>query len=115
MEDGTRFVWLWNPRTRQLVELWHFGRKSRLYSRFARIRGFDHGLVFSVVDSAPLVRRLRRLGGKVGKPLALGGVQLTLVKDPDGHTLEILSRPEGSAGRTSKPPFLTLATSIRPP
>ena len=114
MDDGTRFVWLWDRRTRQLVELWHFDRGSRWYTPFDRVRGFDHGLVFSVADAAPLIRRLRKLGGRYFKRLDSGGVLLTLVKDPDGHILEILSRPGGSAHRRSAPPFLRLATSSKP-
>ena len=114
LKDGTRFVWLWDKRTRQLVELWQFGRRSVLKTPFDRVSGFDHGLAFSTVDAAPLIRKLRTQGGRAGKSVDVGGVLLTLVKDPDGHVLEILSRPPGSYDRRSKPPFLRLATSNKP-
>lgn len=114
MDDGTTFVWLWDRRTRQVVELWHFRRTSKLYSPFYPSRGFDHGLVFTTDNADGLIRKLRRLGGHRKRTLSLGDVRLTLFDDPDGHKLEILDRTPDRRGNPQSPPFLRLALERRP-
>ena len=114
-ESGTRFVFLWDKRTRQVVQLWHFPpRVAKLYRPFRSVRGYDHGLAFTTVRADALLRRLARVGGKTKRSVMIGDVRMTTVTDPDGHLLEILDRPRGGMGDRRRPPLLNLAFANRP-
>ena len=46
MEDGTSFVWVWDKKTRQLVELWNAPRGSQFFEPFRIGKMFDPRLAF---------------------------------------------------------------------
>ena len=90
-KDGTTFVWVWDKKTKQLVELWTAPRGSQFFETFRIGKMFDPRLAVSVMSAAPILRKLERLGGKLNRDFKLGSFRLSMVNDPDGYSIEILS------------------------
>lgn len=111
MEDGTSFVWIWDKRTKQLVELWYAPRGSQFHEPFRVGKMFDPRLMISVWKVGPILRKLKLLGGKVIRDDRLGGIRLTIVKDPDGHSIEILSWTTPQEHPADRVPLLNLVLS----
>ena len=91
MPDGTSFVWVWDKKTKQLVELWNAPRGSQFFEPFQIGKMFDPRLAFSVESADPMLRKLKRLGGRVTRDFNLGKYRLSMVSDPDGYCIEVLS------------------------
>jgi predicted lactoylglutathione lyase len=111
MEDGTSFVWVWDKKTKQLVELWYAPRGSQFFEPFRIGRMFDPRLMISVWSVAPIIRKLKRLGGKLTRDDRSGSVRLSIVSDPDGHSIEILSWMAPQKHARDEVPFLDLVLS----
>ena len=108
MEDGTSFVWIWDKKTKQLVELWNAPHGSKFFEPFRIGRMFDPRLAISAADAGPLVRKLKKLGGKQTQDITLGKFRLTMVSDPDGYSIEILSWTAPQKHRGDRAPLLDL-------
>jgi catechol 2,3-dioxygenase-like lactoylglutathione lyase family enzyme len=106
--DGTALVWLRDPKSGHLLQLFRLSRRSKLYKPFRRRNGLDYQLMFTTVDARPLLRKLRKLGGTVIDSFEEGGVSLTTLRDPDGTWLELLSWPSTNRRQGSVPPQFRL-------
>jgi len=111
MEDGTSFVWIWDRKTRQLVELWNAPRGSQFFEPFRIGRMFDPRLAISVRSAAPTLRRLMHLGGKLTRDFRFGEFRLSMVSDPDGYPVEILSWTAPEKHASDDVPLLDLVLS----
>jgi catechol 2,3-dioxygenase-like lactoylglutathione lyase family enzyme len=113
MEDGTRIVWMRDAFTGQLLELFSLGRRSPLYEPFRRSQDASRALIFGVADARATARRLRRQGGRRIREFQQGGVQFSFLRDPSGHTIELLSWIDTARQARSTPPLVALA-AVRP-
>lgn len=116
MNDGTKFVWVRDPKTRQLLELYYLPPRSRLYRPFRARDRLDPQPMFGVQHAKPLLARLRRLGASVVTDFQEGNFRLTLVRDPDGTCLELVSWTTEARKTHRDPPLLglVLARKRRP-
>ncbi len=114
MTDGTRIVWMRDQRTGQVLELFHLGRRSRLYEPFRPRRGSEGAISFSVDRLRPLVRRLEELGAKRVRSFCDGDAELTFLRDPNGALLELISWTAEGRSKHSEPPLLHLRGASRP-
>jgi lactoylglutathione lyase len=89
-KEGSIWVLLQDPRTRQRLELNWYPADSRFSTPYAAGDGLDH-LGFYVSDPAALVERLLRSGVRPALlPKDRGGVKgVYYVLDPDGNWVEI--------------------------
>jgi glyoxylase I family protein len=79
-----------------VVELLGLGAASSTAPR-ERIRVGYTNISFSVQDLDDAVRRVRALGYEpAGEPVAIGGVRMFFVADPDGTRVEIVEFPAGA-------------------
>lgn len=111
LTDGTALVWLRDRRSNHLLQLFYLPPKSRLYKPFRRRDGLDFQLMFTVSNAERLLRRLRKLGGKVVGGFEAGGVRLATVRDPDGTWLELLSWADSGRRNPPAPPQIGLLAS----
>lgn len=91
MSDGTALVWLRDPTTRHLLELYYVPPRSPVYKPFPGPGRRDPQLTFTLRNAGPLLARLRRLGARVTEDFHEGEYRLTFVRDPDGNCLELVS------------------------
>ena len=109
MEDGTDVVWMTDPTTRQILELFRLSRRSPIYAPIRRRARHDQALIFGVRDVRRLVRVLTMLGGRVSQKFEQGGVRFDFLRDPDGTRIELLSWAEGTPHARRLPPLVDLA------
>jgi catechol 2,3-dioxygenase-like lactoylglutathione lyase family enzyme len=109
MDDGTSLVWLRDPKTRQLLELFQLSSRSPLYTPLGRRNRVENALIFSLPDVQRLLPRLRRFGARVLTEFEDGEVHLTFVRDPDGTLLEFLSWTDEARKSHRGSPLVRLA------
>jgi catechol 2,3-dioxygenase-like lactoylglutathione lyase family enzyme len=90
MLHGGKWVHLIDPKSRQMLELNWYPKRSKFYEKYRNGSELDH--IGFVVDDA--VRWFNLLVGRGAKPAAdpFGDVNETLayVKDPDGIWIELI-------------------------
>lgn len=111
LDDGTSFVWIWDKKTRQLVELWYAPRSSQFYEPFRVGRMLDPRLMISVWKAGPILLKLKHRGGKVIRDDRVGDFRLSVVEDPDGNSVEIVSWTIPQEHPTDMVPLLDLVLS----
>jgi catechol 2,3-dioxygenase-like lactoylglutathione lyase family enzyme len=113
MKDGTRIVWMRDPMTGQLLELFHLSLRSPLFRPFRRPTRTENALIFGVPNLHLLLPRLRRSGAKVTADFREGDVRYVFVRDSNGTFIELLGWVEGTRGARALPPMVDLASSQR--
>ncbi|HLF07642.1 MAG TPA: VOC family protein, partial [Thermoplasmata archaeon] len=93
MKHGGKWVWMRDPRTKQIVELNWYPGTSEYYEGWRSGVEMDH-LGWSIRDIGTLLTRFRALGAKVKADFVQGNVRLTFVEDRDGIWHEFLSWTE---------------------
>jgi len=93
MKHGGEWVWMRDPKTKQIVELNWYPRTSEYYEGWRSGVEMDH-LGWSVRDVVPLLAKFKRLGARVKADFVQGNVRLTFVEDRDGIWHEFLSWTE---------------------
>jgi catechol 2,3-dioxygenase-like lactoylglutathione lyase family enzyme len=91
MRDGTRIVWLRDPSTGQLLELFELARRSPIYTPFPRRTRSGNAVIFGVRDTRRLLPSLRRFGGRPFAEFEDGEFRLNFLWDPDGTKVELVS------------------------
>lgn len=99
MADGTRIVWMRDPATRQVLELYRLDANAPLYEPFRPSGDPQSSLIFGVVDTDAIVPDLLRLGARPVAEFEQAGVRFVFLRDPNGKRLELLSwtHPRGRA------------------
>lgn len=113
MKDGTRIVWMSDPSTGQLLELFHLSPRSPLFRPLRRRTGTENALIFGVEDAPDLVRRLRRLGARVEAEFEEDLLRFTFVRDPDGTWIELLAWTDASRSTHRDLPLMHLVSAAR--
>jgi catechol 2,3-dioxygenase-like lactoylglutathione lyase family enzyme len=111
MSDGTEVVWLRDPRTHQLLEVFQLSRSSPLFVPFGKRSRVENAILFSLNDLRSVWSRLRRLGAKRVTEFEDRGVRLTFIRDPDGTLIELLSRTGPRGAHRGTAPLETLAVA----
>ena len=109
LADGTRIVWMRDPTTGQLLELFHLTPRSPLYRPFRRSTATDHALIFGVSDLPRLLPRLKRAGARVAMEFTEDAVRIVFLRDPNGAWIELLAWEDPKAARAGPPPLVGLA------
>ncbi|HTS33368.1 MAG TPA: VOC family protein [Thermoplasmata archaeon] len=113
MRDGTSLVWMQDPTSRQLLELFRLSPRSRLYTRYRPQSEASSSRIFSVADVGPILRRLRRMGHREHLAFEDGNVRLTFLRDPDGAVIELVSWTEKARPSRRAAPMFELITARR--
>ncbi|MCI4350788.1 MAG: VOC family protein [Thermoplasmata archaeon] len=113
MPDGTRIIWMRDPLTGQLLELFHLSRRSPLYRPFRPATGAEHALIFGVPDLPTLLPRLHRSGARVVADFVEGRVRYVFVRDPNGTWIELLAWIDRAGGVRRLLPRMDLASPVR--
>ena len=111
MKDGTRIVWMRDPLSGQILELFQLSPKSPLFRPFRRHVGTDRALIFSTSDVGAVLPRLRRMGAKVEVEFEEGDVQFSFLRDPDGTWVELLGWTDATRTAHRQPPLMSLLTT----
>ncbi len=113
MRDGTRIVWLRDPVTGQLLELFELSPRSPISEPLPRSPRNDRAVVFGVREVEPIVRRLETAGARVVARFDQGSARFVFLRDPNGIRIELVAWRSGSR-RPEDPPLLSLVRRRRP-
>lgn len=93
MNHGGTWVWMRDPKTKQILELNWYPKGNEYYEKWTPGVEMDH-TGWAVRDIEPLIPLMKKLGAKVMSDFVQGNVRLTFFRDPDGIWHEILSWTE---------------------
>jgi len=100
------YVWLRDPRTKNVLELNYYPPGTSFHERYLRGSELDH-LGFTVRDVEPILERLRKTGmRRIVADFCEENVRLTFVEDPDGIWVELLSWKQPRKKLAKNPPVI---------